>query len=126
MHPVRRTYSAVVGQRRRLPSRSRRLLRPDNDAYSLRYSVVEQGLFDKFDLDVWYNSTAASSDTQQGAKQAFVRQILAQSFNSGNPAALVPPSNLAVAQTNGFRVTVHRVKWLVFKGFKNQQPSKTA
>ena len=75
----------------------------DSEAYSLRYSLYDQELFDKFNFDVWYNSTAASGDTKQGAKQAFVQQVLAQSFNSGNPDALVPFGALAASQANGFR-----------------------
>jgi iron complex outermembrane recepter protein len=53
----------------------------DTEAYSIRYSLRNQPWFDKFNFDIWYNSTAASGDTAGGAKQAFVQRLLAQSFN---------------------------------------------
>ena len=53
----------------------------NTDAYSLRYTAEDQGLFDKLTLDVWYNSTASSGDTQSGNKQAFVQKLLGVSFN---------------------------------------------
>ncbi len=28
-----------------------------------RYTIVDQGFFDKYTFDVWYNYTAASGDT---------------------------------------------------------------
>ena len=53
----------------------------DTEAYSGRYTLFDQGSFDKFTLDAWYNYTAASGDTRGGAKQAFVQRLLAVSFN---------------------------------------------
>lgn len=67
--------------------------RLDADAYSGRYTLTDQGLFDKFTFDVWYNSTAASGDTKNGAKQAFVQELLAASFS---------PFQLTTAQRNLF------------------------
>ncbi len=65
--------------------------RQDSEAYSLRYTLLDQGLFDKFTLDTWYNTTAASGSTKSGAKQAFVQKLLAVSFNPAlyqtNPGA---------------------------------------
>ncbi|HVK19465.1 MAG TPA: TonB-dependent receptor, partial [Fimbriiglobus sp.] len=53
----------------------------DTEAYSARYTLFDQGAFDKFTLDAWYNYTAASGDTLGGAKQAFVQRLLGVSYN---------------------------------------------
>ena len=53
----------------------------DTEAYTARYTLTDQGIFDKFTLDFWYNTTAASGDTSAGAKQAFVQRLLGVSFN---------------------------------------------
>lgn len=67
----------------------------NTDAYSLRYTLDDQGIFDRLTLDVWYNSTATSGDTRQGAKQAFVQKLLGVSFNPvfgfpGTPGTINP------------------------------------
>jgi outer membrane receptor protein involved in Fe transport len=59
----------------------------DTEAYSVRYSLFDQGAFDLLTVTAWYNYTAASGDTQGGAKQAFVQRLLGVSFNP----QLVPP-----------------------------------
>jgi outer membrane receptor protein involved in Fe transport len=64
----------------------------DTEAYSVRYTAVDQILFDRLTFDVWYNATAANGNTQGGAKQAFVQQLLAQSFNQ--LPGVVPVSSL--------------------------------
>lgn len=53
----------------------------DTSALSLKYTLDDMGLFDRFTLTTWYNSTAGSGDTQGAAKQSFVQQLLFQSFN---------------------------------------------
>ncbi|HET6572573.1 MAG TPA: TonB-dependent receptor [Fimbriiglobus sp.] len=65
----------------------------DTEAYSARYSLFDQGAFDLFTLDAWYNYTAASGDTQGGAKQAFVQRLLGVSFNPQLVPAGVTPEN---------------------------------
>lgn len=69
----------------------------DTEAYSMRYTMKNASWFDKFTLDMWYNSTAASGDTQAGAKQAFVQRLLAQSFNAGLPTG-------SIANTQGLNL----------------------
>jgi outer membrane receptor protein involved in Fe transport len=68
----------------------------DTSALSLRYTLDDQPFFDRLDFRTWYNSTAASGDTSSGAKQAFVQQVLFQSFNPQFP----PGFPLAVAAVN--------------------------
>jgi len=51
------------------------------EAYSLRYTLLDQGIFDKFTFDTWFNTTVAAGSTQSGSKQAFVQKLLAVSFN---------------------------------------------
>ena len=53
----------------------------NTDAYSIRYTLDDQGVFDRLTLDVWYNSTATGGDTRSGNKQAFVQKLLGVSFN---------------------------------------------
>lgn len=53
----------------------------DTEAYSLRYTLKNQGLFDRLVLDTWYNATTGNGNTSGGAKQAFVQDLLAVSFN---------------------------------------------
>ena len=53
----------------------------NTEAYSARYTVRDQGAFDRFVLDAWYNTTVGVGNTLAGPKQAFVQQLLAVSFN---------------------------------------------
>jgi iron complex outermembrane receptor protein len=73
----------------------------DTEAYSVRYSLFDQGLFDKLTMDVWYNSTASSGDTQTPTKQPFVQQLLAQSFN-GQAGRVAPVASLVGTGANLF------------------------
>ena len=57
----------------------------DTTALSARFTYDDLGPIDRIDFRAWYNSTAASGDTAGGAKQAFVQQVLFQSFNSQFP-----------------------------------------
>lgn len=50
-------------------------------AYSARYTLVDQAAFDLLTVDFWYNATAATGDTQLRPKQAFVQALLSASFN---------------------------------------------
>jgi iron complex outermembrane receptor protein len=54
----------------------------DTTALSGRFTWDDLGPVDRVDFRAWYNSTAASGDTASGAKQAFVQQVLFQSFNT--------------------------------------------
>ena len=53
----------------------------NTESYNLKYTLVNQPYFDSFSVDGWYNHTSATGDTRQGAKQAFVQQLLNVSFN---------------------------------------------
>src|SRR5262249_50862794 len=46
--------------------------RLDTESYALRYTCDNQGIFDHFQTDLWYNDTTANGDTRRGAKQAFL------------------------------------------------------
>lgn len=52
----------------------------DTEGYSLKYTSEAGYIFQRFTAEVWYNTTVADGDTQQGAKQAFVQKLLAVSF----------------------------------------------
>jgi iron complex outermembrane receptor protein len=58
----------------------------DTTAFSAKYTLDDQVVFDRFTFTTWYNSTAGSGDTRGGDKQAFVQQLLFQSFNPTFPA----------------------------------------
>ncbi len=74
----------------------------DTEAYNLRYRLDDQGLFDRYTFDVWFNNTTATGDTQGGAKQAFVQRLLAVSFNpSLVPAFGVTPQTPFTAPIDG-------------------------
>ena len=54
----------------------------DTEAYNARYTLLNTPYFDRLTFDAWYNTTVADGDTRsQGAKQAFVQQLLNVSFN---------------------------------------------
>ena len=53
----------------------------NTEAYSLRYTLKDQGVFDKLVFDTWYNTTVGVGNTAGSAKQAFVQQLLGVSFN---------------------------------------------
>ena len=73
----------------------------DTEAYNLRYTIVKQPYFDKLNMNVWYNTTVADGYTQQGAKQAFVQQLLFASFNYPTyPQGVLFPSNLVAITPN--------------------------
>jgi hypothetical protein len=55
----------------------------NTEAYSLRYVLKDQGAFDRFVIDAWYNTSVGTGNTIAGPKQAFVQQLLAVSFNPG-------------------------------------------
>jgi iron complex outermembrane receptor protein len=79
----------------------------DTQAYNLRYSVVKQPYFDKLTVDAWYNTTVADGDTRQGAKQAFVQQLLNVSFNDPTfpIGVFVPPGPLGPLAFQDFSTT---------------------
>lgn len=53
----------------------------NSEAYSLRYTLKDQGAFDKLILDTWYNTSVGVGNTSAGPKQAFVQDLLGVSFN---------------------------------------------
>jgi outer membrane receptor protein involved in Fe transport len=53
----------------------------NTEAYVLRYVLRDQGLFDRLTVETWYNTTVGTGVTSGGAKQAFVQDLLAVSFN---------------------------------------------
>ncbi|MBL8821937.1 MAG: TonB-dependent receptor [Planctomycetia bacterium] len=53
----------------------------DTEAYSVRYTLRDQRMFDRMYLDAWYNTTVADGFTAPAAKQSFVRRLLNVSFN---------------------------------------------
>jgi outer membrane receptor protein involved in Fe transport len=55
----------------------------NTEAYTLRLTSKDQGAFDRFEFDAWYNSSVGTGNTAAGPKQAFVQQLLAVSFNPG-------------------------------------------
>src|SRR5262249_52418252 len=60
--------------------------RLDTESYGLRYTCDNQGIFDHFQTDLWYNDTTANGDTRRGAKQAFLTNFLGTAFTT-DPAA---------------------------------------
>jgi outer membrane receptor protein involved in Fe transport len=72
----------------------------DTEAYAARLTARNYGPFDRLTTDAWYNSTAGTGNTVESAKQAFVQQLL---FNSFNPQtrAPVPPNPNAPPGTPG-------------------------
>lgn len=73
----------------------------ETQSYSMRYTLNDQNFFDKFTMDVWYNSTTANGDTTNAVKQAFVQKLLAVSFNPDQIAGQNPaniPTNQFVNQ----------------------------
>jgi iron complex outermembrane receptor protein len=79
----------------------------DTQSYNLRYTLTNQAYFDKLVVDAWYNSTVADGNTQQGAKQAFVQQLLNVSFNDPTfpVGVLVPPGPLGPLAFQDFSTT---------------------
>lgn len=61
----------------------------DTEAYSVRYTLRDQRLFDRMTFDAWYNTTVADGFTALNPKQRFVQQLLAVSFND----QLTPPDS---------------------------------
>src|SRR5262249_35573942 len=59
--------------------------RLNTEAYSVRYTLNNQPMWDRFNVDVWYNWTGAVGDTHQGAKQAFLNSFLSSSINFNEP-----------------------------------------
>jgi len=53
----------------------------NTEAYVARYILRDQGAFDRLVLETWYNTTTGTGNTLSGAKQAFVQDLLAISFN---------------------------------------------
>ena len=53
----------------------------NSEAYSLRYTLKDQGAFDKLVLDTWYNTSVGVGNTSAGPKQNFVQDLLGVSFN---------------------------------------------
>lgn len=75
----------------------------DTEAYSVRYSVLDLGVFDNVTLDMWYNTTVGEGDTRNFAKQSFVQSLLALSFSPGginNP--IYGPDNFLDRSTTRF------------------------
>lgn len=58
----------------------------DTEAYTLRLTSKDFGPFDVVTADLWYNTTAGSGDTNGGAKQFFVNNLLGSAFLEANPA----------------------------------------
>ena len=79
----------------------------DTQSYNLRYTLVNQAYFDKLTVAAWYNSTVADGNTQQGAKQAFVQQLLNVSFNDPTfpVGVFVPPGTLGPLAFQDFSTT---------------------
>jgi iron complex outermembrane receptor protein len=75
----------------------------NTDAYSLRLLIDDLGFVDRVTADVWFNSTAASGDTRQGSKQAFVQKLLGVSFNPtrfpSGPGVAPDPGQLPLTAT---------------------------
>jgi outer membrane receptor protein involved in Fe transport len=71
------------------------------DAQSLRWTVQNQEFFNRFALDAWYNHTAASGTTAQGAKQLFLDTFLT---NGAAPFVhpVPPPPGTPVIQDRSF------------------------
>jgi len=61
----------------------------NTESYALRYTLRDQGIFDKLVVDTWFNGTTGTGNTTGGAKQAFVQDLLAVSFN---PTAFNQPA----------------------------------
>jgi iron complex outermembrane receptor protein len=55
----------------------------NTEAYTLRFTSKDQGFFDRFEFDAWYNTSVGVGNTAAGPKQNFVQQLLAVSFNPG-------------------------------------------
>ncbi|HEY3789865.1 MAG TPA: TonB-dependent receptor, partial [Urbifossiella sp.] len=55
----------------------------NTEAYSMRYMLKNQGIFDRMVVDTWFNGTTGTGNTSASAKQAFDQQLLAVSFNPG-------------------------------------------
>ena len=53
----------------------------NTESYALRYTLRDQGIFDKLVVDTWFNGTTGTGNTTGGAKQAFVQDLLGVSFN---------------------------------------------
>ena len=81
----------------------------NTEAYSLRYTLRNQGIFDRLVLDTWYNNTTGTGNTSSGSKQAFDQQLLAVSFNPtafnqsayANGTGSIYSISQAVANANG-------------------------
>jgi outer membrane receptor protein involved in Fe transport len=80
------------------------LNRLDTEAYSIRYVMNDPDSLHKFNVDLWYNFTGANGDTHQGAKQAFVNDLIGTAF--GTTAANVHDiSNTNFSeQSRGYRL----------------------
>ncbi|MBI1914054.1 MAG: TonB-dependent receptor [Planctomycetes bacterium] len=59
--------------------------RLNTEAYSVRYTLNNQPMWDRFNVDAWYNYTGAVGDTHQGAKQAFLNTFLSGPNNFNAP-----------------------------------------
>lgn len=81
--------------------------RLDTEAYSLRYSLNDKDSLHQVYVDLWYNFTGANGDTHQGAKQAFVNNLIANAFTTDPtmPAAVRDFSNTNFSeQSRGYRL----------------------
>lgn len=66
----------------------------DTEAYSLRYTLRNQGIMDQLVLDTWYNTSVGTGNTAADPKQGFVQKLLAVSFNPGafNRSSYIGPN----------------------------------
>jgi outer membrane receptor protein involved in Fe transport len=84
------------------------LNRLDTEAYSVRYSLNDKDSLHQVYVDLWYNFTGANGDTHQGAKQAFVNNLIGNGFttNPAMPATVHDFSNTNFSeQSRGYRLT---------------------
>jgi outer membrane receptor protein involved in Fe transport len=82
--------------------------RLDTEAYTIRYSMSDPNSLHKINLDLWYNFTGANGDTHQGAKQAFVNNLIGTNFtiNPMMPAVVHDFSNTNFSeQSRGYRLS---------------------
>lgn len=63
------------------------------EGYTMRYTLLDQGLFDKLTLDTWYNYTASSGNTLLNPKQRFVDTLLRVSFDQPGSTPRYDTSN---------------------------------
>lgn len=84
------------------------LNRLDTEAYTLRFAMNDPDTLHQVYADFWYNFTGGNGDTQQGAKQTFVNNLIGTAFTTDptNPAIVHDFSNSNFSeQSRGYRLT---------------------